>query len=329
MMEKLILELYNERILEEAARCFGLEAKNLRLVSEMENFVYEHQSETNPCILRVTHTSHRSLEAILGELGWIGHLHANGLSVPRPVPSQNRALVEVIDSRQSTFLATAFQKLPGKTILGANECTPKMYRQWGQVLGKMHTLAKSYAPSQPAYRRAEWCDNDIVQKAGQYLAGQTSILEKFTILKEQLHSLPRDRDSYGLAHTDFTDVNFFVHDHQIAVFDFDDCEYHWFIYDLAVILFECPPWLLHHDMNEVEFRRYFWRHFMEGYTKENALADFWLEQLPLFMKWREMFLYIVFHKKWDLEHLNERQTRFLQTYKYNIENDIPCLDLID
>jgi Ser/Thr protein kinase RdoA (MazF antagonist) len=326
-MEKLILERYNERILGEAAHRFGLEAKNLRLVSEVENFVYEHQSEANPCILRVTHSSHRSLEAILGELDWISNLHANGLSVPRPVPSQNGALVEVIESEQTSFLATVFQKLPGQTILEASKCTPETYRQWGQVLGKLHALTKNYVPNQPACRRADWCDNEIVIHAEQYLPGQASILEKFEALLEQLRRLPQDRDSYGLIHTDLTDVNFFVHDHQIAVFDFDDCEYHWFIYDIAVILFECPPWLPHEDLNETEFRSYFWRHIMQGYTKENTLAEFWLEQLPLFTKWREMFLYIVFHKKWDLEHLNERQSGFLHTYKYNIENDISCIDL--
>jgi Ser/Thr protein kinase RdoA (MazF antagonist) len=326
-MEKCVLKLFDERILEEAARRFGLEAKNLRLISNVENFIYEHQAETNPCILRVTHSSHRSLEAILGELDWIESLHINGISVPRPVPSQNGALVEGIECGQTIFLATVFQKLPGKTILDAKACTTEMYRLWGQVLGKLHILAKNYAPSQPAYRRDDWCDNDIVQKAEQYLAGQAGILEKFTDLKEQLHSLSRNRDSYGLIHTDLTDVNFFVHDHQIAVFDFDDCEYHWFIYDMAVILFECPPWLPHEDMNEVEFRRYFWRHFMEGYNKENTLDGFWFEWLPFFIKWHEMFLYIVFHKKWDLEHLDERRAKMLQAFKHNIENDVPCLDI--
>ena len=46
---------------------------------------------------------------------------------------------------------------------------------------------------------------------------------------------PKIADSYGLIHNDFNDGNFTVdYDNgDITVFDFDDCCYFWFMYDLA------------------------------------------------------------------------------------------------
>lgn len=50
-----------------------------------------------------------------------------------------------------------------------------------------------------------------------------------------LHALPKDADSYGLIHNDFNDGNFTVDydNDNITAFDFDDCCYFWFMYDIA------------------------------------------------------------------------------------------------
>jgi Ser/Thr protein kinase RdoA (MazF antagonist) len=324
-VEKSVLKLFDERILGESARLFSQKPGNLKLISDLENLVYENNYEDRLIILRITHSSHRTLEAIRGELDWLEYLSANGVSVPQPVGSINGILIEVIDAGSSYFLVTAFQKIPGKTILDLNEFPPEIIQKWGRMLGKMHRLAKTYQPCDMSCKRTEWFENDLVCNAEKYIPNQVSILEKYRRLIKYLHKLPKNRDSYGLIHTDFTDVNFFVHNHEIAVFDFDDCEYHWFVYDVAVILFDSLPWLPHPEMEKEEFGRFFWVHFMEGYTRENTLDGYWFSQLPYFLKLREIFLYVVFHKKWDLDHLSEKQSQVIQRYKHNIENNISSL----
>jgi len=325
-MEKSVLKSFNESILQEAARRFGLETDRLRLISDMENLVYEAGIGDTPYILRITHSSHRTLDAILGELEWMEYLHTHGVSVPQPIHSVNRMMVEVIDADPSYFLATVFQKNPGKTILDANECTPEIYEQWGQILGRMHTLAKHFTPSQPSYKRSEWYSDDWVCNAEKYIPAQTVVLEKLHELIRDLHLLPKERNSYGLIHADFTDVNFFVYNHQITVFDFDDCLYHWFVYDIATILHD-SPWLPHGEMNDEEFARTFWGYFVKGYQRENALEPFWINQLVKFIKLRDINLYVVYHKKWDFDDLPEGRQKFLKKTKQNIENDIPSLAL--
>jgi len=326
-MEKSVLKLFDERVLGECTDRFGLKPGNLQLITDMENFVYESSTEGTPCILRITHSSHRTLEAIRGELEWIEYLSVHNVSVPQPIRSVNGALVEVVETAQSYFLVTAFQKIPGKTILEAGECTPEIYQQWGQILGRMHALAKNYQPSQPSYKRPEWFMDDLVCNAEKYIPNQAGVLEKYQELTRDLQTLPKDRNSYGLIHADLTDVNFFVHDHKITVFDFDDCLYHWFVHDIAVILYDSLPWLPHGEMSKDEFTRYFWGYFIRGYSKENSFEQFWFNQLNKFCKLREMNLYVVYSKKWDLDNLTEQRRNYLSELKHNIENDIPCLNL--
>jgi Ser/Thr protein kinase RdoA (MazF antagonist) len=327
-MEKSIRNLFDERILGDAARRFSLKAENLELISDMENFVYGNGTDESPCILRITHSSHRTIDAIMGEFEWMEYLSANGVSVPQPIHSVNGTLVEVIDAGHSYFLVTAFQKIPGKTILDATECSPEIYQQWGQILGKMHALAKRYEPSRSLYKRAEWYTDDLVCNAEKYIPAQVVVLDKFHELISDLHPLPKGRNSYGLIHADFTDVNFFVQDHKITVFDFDDCQYHWLVYDIAVILYDSLPWLPRWEMNKEEFARYFWGFFIQGYTEENTIQPFWLNQLNKFWKLREIYLYLVCHKKWDIDHLSEQRRIYLNELKHNIENDVPYLDLM-
>jgi Ser/Thr protein kinase RdoA (MazF antagonist) len=133
-------------------------------------------------------------------------------------------------------------------------------------------------------------------------------------------------NSYGLIHADFTDVNFFVYNQKITVFDFDDCLHHWYTYDIATILHD-TPWLRRGEMSKDEFARYFWESFFQGYTKENRLDLFWKHQINKFLKLREINLYVVYHKKWDLDNLSERGRDSLREMRNNIENDNPSLNL--
>jgi len=317
-MEKNILKLFDEHILRESTLLFHMKPENIQLISDVENFVYSNGIDEPPCILRITHSSHRTREEILGELEWMGYLSNNGVSVPQSILSVNGMLVEVIGEGQSYFLVTAFQKIPGKTIIDANECTPGIYQQWGQILGKMHALAKHFNPSQPVYKRSEWIMEDVVCNAEKYIPAQLVILEKYKNLIHQLGALQKDENSYGLIHADLSDVNFFVHDHKITVFDFDDCTYHWFVHDIAVILYDCLDWLPHESLNQDEFLHYFWGNFYQGYNTENSLDPFWIEQLPKFLKLREMNQYVFFHKKWDMDDLSENRRIYLEKLRNNI-----------
>jgi len=326
-MEKAIAKLLTPKLLQDAMKLFGATSDSYRMISDMENFVYECMRWDGPFILRVTHSCHRNVHQIMAELDWMRYLSDQDVAVPQSIRSVQGALVEVASVENSCFFITAFRKVDGENIIDAHACTAPLYQEWGRIMGKMHRLAMSYVPRESACRRSAWFENDILVNITHYLAGQPKILGKIQGLLDHLAEFPQDEDAYGLIHADFTDVNFFVHDGKITVFDFDDSEYHWFAYDVAVVLFDTLPWLPHLGMNKDDFGTFFWNHFYAGYAGEYSLNEYWLNQLPTFMKLREMFLYGVFHKKWDLDRLTEGQQKMLDEYRFNIENDVRSLDI--
>jgi amicoumacin kinase len=321
-MEKAVSTLLTDTIIQEAAKCFGATSSSYHLISDVENFVYEYQRGNMPCILRITHHSHRTWYEIMGELDWIHYLSNHGVAVPYVLRSDKGALIETITGTHWCFFVTAFRKIQGTSLLEADVCPSSVYTEWGRVMGKMHRLAQHYHPRESSWRRPAWQENDLLVKRSGYLAGQPHILKKIQDILNQVLQLPQDPKAYGLIHADFTDVNYYLHDGQIIVFDFDDSEYHWFAYDIAVVLHDTLPWLPHRGMTLDEFVRFFWTHFYTGYVSEHSLATYWLQQLPLFLKLREMMIYLFFHKKWELNALTERQQTLLTSYKANIEHDI-------
>jgi Ser/Thr protein kinase RdoA (MazF antagonist) len=122
--------------------------------------------------------------------------------------------------------------------------------------------------------------------------------KKICALWEELRSLPKDRDSYGLIRGDFNDGNFTVdfRNGDITVFDFDDCGYFWFIYELASAWEGGIGRVMYRGLEE---RKAFMEHYMEqvmaGYNRENSLATKWLAHLPLFVRLIQVeeFLYFI------------------------------------
>lgn len=66
----------------------------------------------------------------------------------------------------------------------------------------------------------------------------------------------------------------------------------------------------------------FLENFLKGYSEENNLKEQIIDQIPMFLKLREIFLYWLFHQRWDLSNLEDWQEYTLVQLRKNIENDI-------
>lgn len=321
-MDKHSRALYNDEILHEAVRRFGSQTVSVVTLDGFENFIYEIQVAGQPRILRIAHSLHRTPEMIAGELDWLNHLAGRGVSVPRALPSTGGQLVEVLPAADgSLFSAVSFEKAPGH---------PPRREDWqnglpktlGRLLGKMNALAKTYQVPDARIKRPEIFD-DLDGFAARYLPpGEEVTIQKYDQLLAYLHTLPTTPDVYGLIHQDAHGGNFFVQDGQITLFDFDDCLYGWYAYDIAMALFYVLP--LHCTEADREFGRKFLAEFLSGYTLENAIEREWLLQIPHFLKLREIDLYVAIHRSMDVDNLDDPWCiDFMRGRKQNIENDVP------
>jgi Ser/Thr protein kinase RdoA (MazF antagonist) len=323
-MDPKIIKRYNDDILHEAMQRFGIKENQIKLLDGFESFIYEfYRPQDGEFILRIGHSGRRSPELIAGEVDWINYLARGGANVSRAILSNQGKLVEAIDDGHGEqFLATAFIKARGGPPWEI-EWTPAFIEHYGWVIGRIHRLTKDYVPSNPAWRREEWDSPGNLDMEKWLPPSETVALQKFQELMRHFETLPKDRDSYGLIHQDAHGGNLFVHEGEITLFDFDDCVYSWFIYDIAMVLFYTA--MFKEDI--AGYTAAFMRDFLRGYSHENKLDPQWLAQLPYFLKLREIDLYALIHFSFDLETEDDPWViGYMEGRKERIDAGLPYID---
>jgi Ser/Thr protein kinase RdoA (MazF antagonist) len=322
-MDQIIKDRYNDTILQEAMRRFGIARDQIHSLDAFESFIYEFERDSHPYILRIAHSFRRSETLILGEVDWINYLAEGGVSVARAIHSESGKLVEVInDQAGEAFLATAFVKARGQAPWDL--WTPALYESYGEMIGRIHTLSKDYQPNPIAWKRPDW-NNALFEFVERYLPeSETLAKKKYQDVCQHINTLAKDRESYGLTHQDAHGNNLFVDEMgQITLFDFDECAYNWFVNEIAVVLF----YIVQDAEDWRAFTEEFLSHFLRGYVQACPLDSTWLKEIPNFLKIREIELYAVMHRDFDVKNIEDEWcARFMQDRKSRIEQDVPFID---
>ena len=321
-MDRRIKELYNDTILTTAFERYGIDEKTVKKLGGFESYIYEYGPGDDRKILRIAHSYHRSMEDLHAEMEWVDYLCQNGADVAGAVHSANGLLAEKIESIDSYFIASSIEKAPGKepdrSVWGA-----PLFKEWGRAVGKLHRLTKDYVPKW--IPRFHWHDEYLVKDYDKYLPkNQMLVIQKTGAIINQLKKLDKDRDSYGLIHTDIHHGNFFYDGKKITIFDFDDCAYKHFISDIAIAVFYSM--MSRNDFkNKEDFAEFFIGHFMNGYCTENSLDDRWMKMLPEFLKLRETILYVVICRSLDPDKPDKWCLNYIKEHRESIEKDTPVL----
>ena len=311
-----VFEIHQEEVLNIAAKRYGLDRAIIKRLGGFENFVYQSEN----LVLKITHSIRRSMEYLLGELEFVRFLAENGVSVAEPVPSTRGHLVETIPLDEGYFLIYAFRKAKGAEPT-ENQLDADFYEQWGRLTGQIHSLTKGFQPSHPSYKRQEWYEEEVLDFAKYVPVSQKIVHQKKEKIFKFLHSLPQNRDSYGLIHNDIHYGNICLANGGLTLFDFDDCTYQYFVIDIAVAIHSVLPGYDH----KAQFNRiaeHFLTHFMKGYSQENQLDQIWLTYLSDFMKFYDLIDYGIFYQAWDMKDLSLARKKILERVRYRIENEI-------
>jgi len=341
MQRKKIIAICKRVVLDTATELFGTRKDALKVYASYEgaaNLVYEYEIDGTPFILRISYTPERSLEQIQAELHFVNYLGENGVRVSRPVRSQNGNLVETVEAAGISFKVVSFVKGKGMRVpdngyrYRTDAPIEEYFQNWGQALGQMHLLTKRYQPIDERRKRPEWSELHKTR-----LAIEKQVPERLYVIRQRIQSildelktLPKDRDSYGLIHGDFNDGNFTVDytNGDLTVFDFDDSCYFWFVYELASAWEGGIGRIMFRGLDE---RKSFMKHYMEqileGYSRENSISAEWLARLPFFIKLIQVeeFLHYV-------QYIDEPNDEIQAGLNYKIkciEDDIPYMGFFD
>jgi Ser/Thr protein kinase RdoA (MazF antagonist) len=302
-------------------------------ISASMNGVFKVKSKEKDFILRISHPD-KQINQIYGEIDFINFLHSNNLKVAKPLLSREHTYVEHIDDPDH-YIICAFEKAEG-VIADYQDRTVwnhDLFRIWGKAMGKMHRLTKTYTPEKTEYTRMNWNQESLSVKYSIFdhdlniPKGNEIVFSKWRELLEELNALPKSRDDYGLVHCDLHSLNFFWNKEEITVFDFDDCCYHWFSYDIAIAFYDSLYSIPFEEREQRrEFIKGFSKSFFEGYNSENHITDEWINRIPLFIKYRDYLLYLVAVTHMDENTMGLEQKSMLRNIRSALENDISYVE---
>ena len=293
--------------------------------------MYEFERDSQPLILRFTHSSHRTTEQVEAELEFVDFLGRNEVTVAHAVPSRHGRLVEVLPVEDSFFSAAVFEKAPGAKPtfdLPAAELD-RFYQDWGALLGAMHQVVPRYRDGHGDPRRHFGIDDDLIRNAHTYLpSDRHHLLPRLDDLLAQIRHFPTGSGEFGVLHIDCHHGNFHVDGRRLTLFDFDDCCHHWFAYDLAIPLWHFPVKDRGEDpQRDRALLTHFCQEFIRGYQRMNPFQPQWLRQLPVFLRLRDLQLLIFSWKVRDPSNPQPWQEQFQRERGALIESGGTSLDL--
>lgn len=324
-MEKHVKALLTDGILEKIANLYGIEKDQLYYVGGFENLIYGFDQINQSYIVRITHSTHRTIDEVKAEMDFLFYLARHKANVSMPIMTINQELVEKIDCiDNSYFIICAFTKAEGE-VPSRQNANERMFYNYGKTIGFFHQLTKNYHESEGIQRRFSWDQDLIILNASKYLPKEDQvILNRLQEVVEAIRQIKPTKDNFGLIHTDVHMGNFFVKDDELTVFDFDDVAYHYFASDIAIPLFYLVFFVKEEDQIPLADR--FMKPFMSGYLSMNQISKSDYMHLPLFLKLREIILYIVIYRTLKIEE-SEFARRYLERYRDRIINKTAFLDL--
>ena len=245
----------------------------------------------NRYVLRVSALGDRSGEDYLAETEFVHYLARNGAPVADVIPSVHGRLAECLEADGKPAFVSLFAYAKGILLCDNGyryrEGAPleEYFHNTGKALGMIHRLSRQYVP---VHRRQDYADKYNEEYIGRLIPDSYPGLKEAIFRRlEAFRALPADGNSYGLVHFDFSDGNYHIdmQTGKITVFDFDNCLYCWYMFDLANLWTHGVGWCRGEmdPKKRMEIMRWYFDTILEDYRSETEVSEALLEKLPLFI----------------------------------------------
>ena len=153
------------------------------------------------------------------------------------------------------------------------------------MLFRSHRLSKAF---RPVHRRQAFFDRFNMETVDRLIPDTRAELKRAISRRLDLfRELPKDAESYGMVHFDICDINYHIDmdTGELTVFDFDNCIYCWYMFDLAHLWTHGVGWFRHiqDPAERMEGMARYFDTILEGYRSETEVSEDMLARLPLFI----------------------------------------------
>lgn len=246
---KALAEMAREALKSYPLEVEGLEA--LRYVLNIEFLVTakhtQNEDAPNKYVLRINTPGFHTKSEIRSELDWLNALDTE-TKVDTPVPIRNKngdwVTTTLVDEVPEARHCVVFNFIPGDPIK-EEDLTSAELEKVGNFVAQLHEHGNNFNP--PAgFIRKHWDLEGLsgamldvpVEKAYESLTSKEAelIRSALEIVSRAAAQLGRDSNVYGLIHGDLHEKSYLFNQQGVFLLDFDTCGYGYFIYDLAVAL---------------------------------------------------------------------------------------------
>lgn len=310
-------------ILDALVRPFDLKAAQLEFLRSNQNFVYSGAMDGGRIIVRVSTLRHRTEDEIKAELNWISFLIDRGIRACRPILTGDGRSTVALELRGQLYVCACFEHAPGSPIPRPTD--DATYAELGRMVGRMHAAAREANSRGLRFHRAEWLDSRLLKEdfAAVRLALSPEFGRGMTALMERANNIAPTPSNYGLIHGDAQLGNCFQNEGDLWIFDFDNCEYGYFLQDLAVALYDsiyCRELRGFADPGLNERVRQRWAAFMAGYSETGVLTEVRSDELKTFFLLREAVIHVHYHRTLDVKTLGDSFREGLGIMSSNVSN---------
>jgi Ser/Thr protein kinase RdoA (MazF antagonist) len=252
-----------------ALRAFGLPDASPRLLTYRGPAVFRAASADGAYILRIYGPGWPDDAALESEVAWLAALRRDtGLGVPEPMPAGDGAwIVRVPLVGEEPRRCVLMREVAGRFY--DRGLTPIHLRRVGALMAALHTHADGFAPpagfARPRWEAgpvfAPWLDPDRASPDVP-AATRDALRAGSERLVAEVARLAPQPGAYGLIHADLQQTNYLFHGHEARAIDFDDCCWGYYLYDMAITLFELAD-----RPNGAALRDA----FLDGYARERPL----------------------------------------------------------
>ncbi|MFW9844302.1 MAG: phosphotransferase enzyme family protein [Candidatus Thorarchaeota archaeon] len=318
------------KIVKIALREYELEGVDPRFVAYTGNGLYQvivpdgHPIPSGKYTLRLHQPNYMKPEFIASEMEWLSALVEEGFIVPTPIQNRNGEWLTIADAgyevpqkRYCTLIGWTSGRIIGP------KARPQHFEALGRVMGRMHEQSRRWKPPK-GFARPHWDWDGLYGEGFSYGApaadARAAIPEKYQhvfketleLVRETSEQLGKGKNVYGLIHADLgLAENVAFHAGEARPFDFDDCGFGYWIFDLGIPLVE-----YYIDVNQniqpvLEALK-------SGYEETSSLDEVGFEYLNLFMAAR-LAQFMFFYQASGLahpEHMEESKRGVSEHAKY-------------
>ena len=239
--------------------------------------------------LRVHRPGKTSPEALAAELRWLVALNQDtDLWVPSPVVTTDDRLWSSFTFADcpDRFDCVLFGWIDAR-FLPTADLTAAHAHEIGRFVARLHLHSEVFSTTPDLVRRRldahqffDWAALDSLHDMG---AATDAHMEVFRAVdrttRRTLAMWGQGADVFGMIHTDLMAINYFFYDGGVGTFDFDDCSWGYYAYDMAATLIGFAEVPSYHALRAA---------YLDGYRSARPLSEREEAALDLMMAARHL-----------------------------------------